>query len=285
MMHKVSRNNTQLNDDLEDQALKDFIKTHSYIYDYCEKIDKYYAEIENSIEFKEKLEKSLKIWSKIETKLSKQIDSYQEVFEEIVFSNNKFTRKRGNVKGSALYLPGLIKAVVIDFIYTKKFSSKTAGGCKSYNIVLAIDISYSMSGHLKDCAIESLASFICALVRMGIENFFLLIFGKKIKIIKLQSQSWNKRVIYELLTSLESDKENMTADADAIKTALDIFNNSINNGPQKLFIFTDGFSSYPRVRIVRNRRENHANALMLFVFNYYKNKIIIFIIISIILHY
>ena len=199
-----------------------------------------------------------------------------------MFSNNKFTRKRGDAKGSALYLPGLIKAVVSDFTYTKIFSTKTAGGCKSYNIVLAIDISYSMNGHLKECAIESLITFICALIRIGIENFSLLIFGKKIKLIKLQSQSWNKNVIYEFLTSLESDEENMTADADSIKTAIDILKNSLNNGPQRIFIFTDGFSSYPRKLKAVLKEADSLNVDVVaiavgcdkfFVHRYYKNYI------------
>ena len=198
-----------------------------------------------NVKFMTEFEKAFQIWSIVEKKLSKQIDSYQEVFEENIFSNNKFTRKRGDTKGSALYLPGLIKAVVSDFTYTKIFSSKTAGGCKSYNIVIGLDISYSMDGHLKECAIESLVCFICALLRIGIENFALILFGKVVKLIKLQNQSWAKAVIHTLLTSLESDQENMTADADAIKASIEIFKSSLNNGPQRLFLFTDGFSSHP----------------------------------------
>ena len=68
---------------------------------------------------------------------------------------------------------------------------------------------------------------------------------KTVKLIKLQNQPWNRTAMYTLLASLDCDQENMTTDADAIKISTDIFKNSPTNGPQKLFIFTDGFSSYP----------------------------------------
>lgn len=75
------------------------------------------------------------------------------VLDEVVFPNNKYTRKRADIKGSSLYLPGLIKAVITDFNYKRYFATKTAGGKKVYAVVLLLDVSLSMNG------IESFLSF------------------------------------------------------------------------------------------------------------------------------
>jgi hypothetical protein len=232
-MYKICRNNIQVMNDQEDKGLANFMKNESKSEEFREKLEKYYSDMENSIDYNELLEETLKTWSVFEKKMCKEIDSFQEVLEEYVFPNNKFTRKRGDIKGSALYLPGLIKAVASDFTYTKIFSSKTAGGCKSYNIILGLDVSYSMNGHLIECAIESLISLICALVRIGIENFALLLFGKTVKLVKLQNQSWNRAAIYALLTSLDCDV--ITTIRDQIMTLKAIICGSIHRFLLKVY--------------------------------------------------
>jgi hypothetical protein len=91
--------------------------------------------------------------------------------------------------------------------------------------------------------IDVLISFISALQRIGMESFSILLFGKNVKIIKLENQAYDSRVMYALFDNLRFDSDYMTNDADAIETAIAILENSSTNGMKKIFAFTDGFSS------------------------------------------
>jgi hypothetical protein len=48
-----------------------------------------------------------------------QVRSLVRCLEEVVLPSNKFTRGKGDVRGSALHMPGLIKAVATDFAHKK----------------------------------------------------------------------------------------------------------------------------------------------------------------------
>lgn len=99
-------------------------------------------------------------WDEAVRKKSADINELALVLEDCVFPNNKYTRRRADLKGSQLYLPGLIKAVVTDFNYKKFFSNKTAGGKREYSVWLLLDVSLSMSGHLETCAVEAIVMMI-----------------------------------------------------------------------------------------------------------------------------
>ena len=208
-----------------------------------EELENYYSSSFTDEIMRTKLTKLEELWNEIESKLFKQISDYTDVFQTTVFPLNKYTRKKANTKGSNLYFPGLVKAVITDFNYKKIFCTKNAGGIKVYSIVLAIDISYSMNGHMADCAVDVLISFISSLQKIGIENFSIILFGKNVKLIKLENQSWDSRVMYALIDNLRFNWNYMTNDAAAIETAISILENSTGNGLKKIFCFTDGFSS------------------------------------------
>jgi len=205
----------------------------------------YYNQLEKDSELSTQIETCLKSWTTAESILNKEISDYEEVLEDVILPNNKFTRRKADSKGSSLYLPGLIKAIASDFTYTKIFSNRNTGGCRNYSIVFIVDLSYSMHGQIQESTFLSLFCMITALVRMNIENFSIILFAESVKIVKLESQCWDKVAIYTLLSNLLCDDQYGTADVAALRTALNLFNFSANSGPKKIFMFTDGFSSYP----------------------------------------
>lgn len=217
------------------------------------------------------IERCHKSWIQSESLLSKEIGDYEEVLQDVVMPNNKYTRKKGDSKGSSLYIPGLIKAVVSDFSYNKIFASKTSGGCRNYNVYFCLDMSYSMDGQMQEFSIQALLSFITALSRMGIETFTIIVFAETVKIVKLEAQIWDKFAVYTLFQSLAEKRKYATADAAALRTALNLCELSATSGPKKIFIFTDGFTSYPQsLRAVINEIEMKGIELVAIAIGYDK---------------
>jgi hypothetical protein len=64
---------------------------------------------------KVKLKEIESVWFESEIQLSKQIEDYADVLQSLVLPCNKFTRRKADLRGSSLHLPGLIKAVISDF--------------------------------------------------------------------------------------------------------------------------------------------------------------------------
>jgi hypothetical protein len=192
--------------------------------------------------FVEILTRAEQQWKKAEVRLSSQIEELSGVFEEYVFPHNKYTRRKADLKGSTIYLPGLIKAVITDWHYKKYLSSQTGGGKRHYSIALVVDTSLSMQGHLGQCVVESLVTFIAALSRCGIEDFSILTFGKEVRLLKSEIQEWGPAAIYLLLSALKFD-EYSTLDANAVRCVTDLMVRSSNRGPKKVFIFTDGYGT------------------------------------------
>eukprot|EP00743_Colponemidia_sp_Colp-15_P013099 GILK01015097.1.p1 GENE.GILK01015097.1~~GILK01015097.1.p1 ORF type:complete len:1309 (+),score=173.68 GILK01015097.1:591-3929(+) len=207
-------------------------------------VNKYYQDLlqTRAFDVPEKIYEADKSWAAAELTLSRTVDELSAVFEDLVFPNNKYTRKRADFKGTSLYLPGLIKAVITDFNYKKYFSTRTAGGKRNYSVVLAVDTSLSMSGHLGDCAVETLVCFISALHRLGIETYSVLCFGTEVKIIKPEDRPWDAATAYTLLQALRFEST-ATLDADGISVAAQLLAKSSSRGPKKMFVFTDGYSS------------------------------------------
>ena len=182
-------------------------------------------------------------WKAAVTTLGRQIEDLLTVFENVVFPNNRFTRKRGDYRGSSLHLPGLIKAVSTDFNYKKIFSSKTAGGRKQYTVSLVVDVSLSMNGLLAQSAVEALVTIISALIRLNLESFSIVFFGERVRVIKSHEMPWDTAAIYIMLSSLNFDAEFATMDADAIQCALALLDRSGQAGQKKIFVLTDGYGS------------------------------------------
>jgi len=182
------------------------------------------------------------VWRRLEEKIAEEGEELGTVFEDIVFPYNKYTRRKADLRGATLYLPGLIKAVISDWKYKKIFSTKTAGGRREYSVVIALDVSFSMNGHLSENLLESFACLVLALKKTGIENFSILLFGEKVNVIKTESQEWNAVSVLAFLSELRFNQY-ATFDADAINCGLDLLATSSIRGPKKMFVLTDGYST------------------------------------------
>jgi hypothetical protein len=161
------------------------------------------------------------------------------VFEEAVMPVNKYTRRKADMRGSQLYLPGLIKAVITDFNYKKFFSTRTAGGRREYSVVLAVDVSLSMHGHLEECAVETLLLLVTTLIELQIDTFSIVLFGERVRVIKRQDQPWDAPTIFALLANLRFDNELGSCDADAVRCAEQLLNECPGRAPKKVFVITD----------------------------------------------
>jgi hypothetical protein len=183
-------------------------------------------------------------WKKAESKFATQITDLVNVFEDYMFPFNKFTRRKADLKGSSIYLPGLIKAVITDWTYKKYLSSQSGGGKRVYgvNVALVLDVSLSMSGHLAQSAIETIVTFIGALTRIGIEDFSIILFGQEVRVLKSFAEEWGPTAMYLLLASLRFEQFG-TLDANAINCAVDILEASGTRGPKKIFVISDGYGT------------------------------------------
>ena len=205
-------------------------------------LESYYCKLESQGLDESILSRLDKLWNECESKLGQQVDDYVDAVQSSLLPCNKFTRRRADLKGSNLHLPGLIKAVISDFNYRKIFSTKTAGGKRDYALMFALDISNSMSGHLTESMLNAFITLLFSLNKIGIENYSIILFAETVKLIKLESQPWNSLVLYTLIQALKYDREYMTNDADAIITSLNILQAS-NASCKKILVFTDGYTS------------------------------------------
>ena len=181
-------------------------------------------------------------WRSLLSNSHELVEDMSIVLDECVFPNNKFTRRRPELRGGSLYLPGLIRALITNFQYKKIFGARTAGGKSVYNVCLVLDISSSMQGTLLECAIVSMAAMISGLVRLGIENFSLIAFGDTVNIVKTSELPWDSTAIAMLLKSIKPGRC-ASRDADAVEVAVELLARSSARGPKKVFVFTDGYGS------------------------------------------
>ena len=69
-------------------------------------------------------------------------------------------------------------------------------------------------------------------------------FGEKVKLIKLETQTFDASVLFTLLNNLRFDRDYLSRDAEAVEVAIALLrNSSMNGGAKKIFVFTDGYSS------------------------------------------
>jgi len=224
-------------EDLKDHGVEDRLENKSLI-EAKQDLSALYADLSQDSMLKDSDAK----WSDFELKLRPLINDLTQVLEDYVFPNNKFTRRKADIRGPTINLPGLLKAINTEWSYKKWLSTQTAGGKRSYGIVVAIDLSLSMRGHLGECLIEGVLSLLSSLSSAGIDNFSVITFGEKVSLIKNESDEWSSTAKLLLLSQLKFD-HGASLDADAVYCGLDLLQHSSARGPKKLFIFTDGFSS------------------------------------------
>jgi len=120
-----------------------------------------------------------------------QVEQMVQVLEAAVLPHNKHTRRRAEESGPSLYLPALIKAASSNYTNRKIFASKTAGGKRTYQVALLLDVSQSMQGHLQQCGLEVLAVMTDALGRVGLDDFVVMTFGAVPVLVKDADTAWD----------------------------------------------------------------------------------------------
>lgn len=231
------------NEDLAEVAADDEVVDADSLTAVCQQLPGLLADIDSSASLTQQVQQAEESWRAAASGVDRQTQDLVVVFEECVFPNNRYTRKRGDYHGSSLHLPGLIKAVSTEFNYKKYFSSKTAGGRKEYSVCLAIDTSLSMHGQLAQATVEAAVTIISALLQLDLDSFSILLFGETVRLVKTPEAPWNGAAIYTFLSQLEFEAEFATLDADAVQCALALLNASNVRGPKKVFVLTDGYGS------------------------------------------
>ncbi|CAF2481296.1 unnamed protein product [Rotaria sp. Silwood2] len=199
-----------------------------------------------------------KAWLSDEQRFSALIDDVSVVLGELVFPFNRFTRRRGALRGSSLYMPGIIKAMTSEWNYKKIFGAKLAGGKRDHTVCLVLDVSTSMFGTLSMGTLDVIVVLIGALRKIAIDNFSILIFGRTVRLIKTNEQGWDAITIYTLMQELRFDREDGTKDAHAIEAAIDLLGQCSTRGEKKIFIITDGYGNCgSHLAMVQQRAEGN----------------------------
>ena len=182
-------------------------------------------------------------WMQATERLGSEISRVTEALESYL-PQNIHTRKRADVKGPTIYIPGYIKHLATQGSEKKIFANKKGGGKAEYAIVLLLDISVSAKhSTYQACALETLFLMIEALRQMNIETFSVILFAEHIYPIKLPDMVWEDVCIAMLMKTVEQIHEPSTMDADALLFAAELLESSNVRGPKKIFIVTDGYGS------------------------------------------
>ena len=89
----------------------------------------------------------------------------------------------------------------------------------------------------------TLVILLSALVQAGIEHVSVVLFGSKVRVVKVASMAWDPVAMLLLLHNLDFDAAVGSNDAAGIHVALDVLADASARGPKKVFVLTDGYSS------------------------------------------
>ena len=209
----------------------------------ADNLQRQYDNLLNDSTVREHLKTAEKAWTQTEERLGSEIGRVAEALESFL-PPNAFNRKRADVKGPTIHIPGYIKHLATQGSEKKIFANKKGGGRAEYAIVLLLDISVSMKhGINQTCALETLLLMIGALQQMNIDSFSVVLFAEQIYPIKLPDMAWEDVCIAMLMKTVEQIREPATMDADALLFAAELLESSNSRGPKKIFVMTDGYGS------------------------------------------
>ncbi|CAF1506682.1 unnamed protein product, partial [Rotaria sordida] len=224
----------QLNDYLSQSA------DHTDYFQAINKLRDYYRSYTGRVRSEHK-QKAINWWNDEEHLRSNLIDELTLVLDEVIFPLNKYTRRQAAIRGSSLYMPGLIKAMTSEWTYKKIFSAKRAGAKRDHALCFVLDISTSMFGAMAEGLKETLIAFIGACRRLELDNFSVIVFGTDVRLVKTHEQQWDASVILTLIEQMDFNTDADTRDADAIEVAIDLLVNTSTRGEKKIFLITDGY--------------------------------------------
>ena len=182
-------------------------------------------------------------WLNASERFSAEIDHMVEALDGFL-PQNRFTRKRADIQGPSIHLPGFIKHIATKGNEKKIFANKKGGGRFEYSVAILLDISASMvQGRKRSCALQTVLMLISALKQMNIEDFSVILFGDGVYPIKLPDDAWEGPSIALLLSAVLQRNELSSMDADALLFAGKMLDQSCVRGPKKIFVVTDGYGS------------------------------------------
>ncbi|CAF1665116.1 unnamed protein product, partial [Adineta ricciae] len=185
-----------------------------------------------------------RILQQTEQQFDEYISELVRAMEDYVLPAYKPTQSLPDTRGSRLYIPGIVKFICTQGQYNRIYLNQIGSQKPEYRIALLLDQSVSMTGPTYFASVDILLSMCAALNRIGIEDFNVLTFGRRVELIKSYKQKYDRSFIHHLTNSLKIDGET-TLLCDAIFAATELlqqqasYNN--NHGPMFIFALTDGY--------------------------------------------
>ena len=199
--------------------------------------------LQTQTEKRDQLRATEDTWLNASERFSAEIDHMVEALDGFL-PQNRFTRKRADIKGPSIHLPGFIKHIATKGNEKKIFANKKGGGKSEYSVAVLLDISASMAqGRKRSCALQTVVMLISALKQMNIEDFSVILFGGGIYPIKLPDDVWEAPSMALLFSAVLQRNELSSMDADALLFAGKMLDQSCVRGPKKIFVVTDGYGS------------------------------------------
>ena len=174
----------------------------------------------------------------------REVEGMRSTLEDYIMPINKYTRPRAAVRGSQLFLPGVIKAVASNFNYKRIYQHMAAGGKRLHSTVIVVDVSQSTAGGSGDMMRGASMQLLHALESSGYESPSFITYAGDVRIVKTEDMAYDgatKALVVEALAPRPNELG--SCDADAIHVGLDILEEAPNKHEKHIFIFTDGFSS------------------------------------------
>ncbi|KAA0157887.1 hypothetical protein FNF28_06463 [Cafeteria roenbergensis] len=172
-----------------------------------------------------------------------------DALSEGMFSVNRFTRRKPDVRGSSLSMRGLIRFLLTNGSYKKIYQRPLAGPRREYKLCVAFDRSASMMGGAARMSAYAVFAFLAAIKNVGLDtNTTILAFGDSVELVKPDGLPLDARAVYRLLLACQPKKgfsESASLDADAIAVGMGLLQASSARGPSKMFVFTDGYTARP----------------------------------------
>ncbi|CAF3689454.1 unnamed protein product [Rotaria sp. Silwood1] len=185
-----------------------------------------------------------KVLQQIEQQLETYIGEMVRTMEDNVLPAYKPTQSLPDTRGNRLFIPGIVKFICTQGQYNRIYLNQIGSQKPEYRIAILLDQSVSMTGPTYFSSVDMLLSICAALNKIGIEDFNVLTFGKRIELIKSYKQNYDRLFVHHLLKALKIDGET-TLLSDAIFAASELlqqqstYNN--NHGPMFIFVLTDGY--------------------------------------------
>ena len=185
-----------------------------------------------------------KILQQIEQQLETYIGDLVRTMEDHIFPSYKPTQALPDTRGNRLYIPGIVKFICTQGQYNRIYLNQIGSQKPEYRIALLLDQSVSMTGPTYFSSVDILLSMCAALNKIGIEDFNVLTFGKKIELIKSYKQNYDRLFLHHLLNAFKVDGET-TLLSDAIFASSELLQqqsaHNNNHGPMFIFVLTDGY--------------------------------------------